>query len=94
MFVGTGTVPSAYAAESKVSALANVQLGIVMSEMETEVVVACSVGDVHLGTSPEMVMVAEGVSANIVTLAVSMVGQTEGKTGPCAASMLMWWGWI
>ena len=75
-----GSVPSACVVASKVLALANVQLGIVVLEMETlvgsetEVVVACLVGDVHLGMSPEMVTVVEGVSANISMLAVLEVG--------------------
>ena len=80
-----GTVLSACVAASKVSALANAQLGIVVLEMETEVAVACSAGDVYLGMSPETVMVVEGASVNMVMLAVSEVGWTEGKTGPCAA---------
>ena len=36
---------------------------------------------VHLGTSPEMLMVAEGASTNMAMLAVSEVAQTEWKTG-------------
>ena len=67
MIKGMGTIPSACAAVSEVSVPANAQLGIIRMETEQEVALVCSVGDVHLGTSPEMVMVAEGVSANIAT---------------------------
>ena len=42
------------------------------------------VGDVHVGTSSETVMVAEGVSVNMVMLAFLEVGWMEGKIGPCA----------
>ena len=43
--------------------------------------------DVHVGTSPEIVTVAEGASAKMATLAVLAVGWTEGKTGLCATLM-------
>ena len=84
-FTGMGTVPSACVVVREVSAPANAQLGIVVMETETEVAAACSVGDVHPGMSLETVMVVEGASANMATLAVSEVGWMEGKTGPCAA---------
>ena len=58
---------------SKVSALANVQLGIVRTETEWEVAAGCLVVAEQLGTSPEMLMGAEGVSANMATLVVSVV---------------------
>ena len=76
---------------SKFLVPANAQLDIVVSETgvpvgsETEVAAASSVGDVHPGTSLEMVTVVEGVSANMATSAVSEVGWMEGKTGLCAA---------
>ena len=73
------------AAASKVSVLANVQLGIVRMETEWEVVAGCSVVAVHAGMSPEMLMGAEGVSANMATSVVLVVRRSEWKTGPCAA---------
>ena len=84
-------VPSVCAAASKVSVPANVQLGIVMLEtamsvgLERDVMAVGAAAEVHVGTSLEMVTVAEGMSANMATLAVSVVGWMEGKTGPCAA---------
>ena len=63
---------------SEVSALANAQFGIIRMELEREVVA------VHLGMSPETLMVAEGASANIATSVVSVVRRLEWKTGPCA----------
>ena len=89
-YTSMGMVPSACAAVSKVLVLVNAQLGIVVSETETpvesetEVVAACSVGDVHAGMGLEMVMVPEGVSANMAMSAVLTVGLTEVKTGLCA----------
>ena len=70
---------------SEVSAPANAQLGIVGTETEWEVAVGSSVVAVHSGTSPETLMGAEGVSANMATLVVSVVWQSEWKTEPCAA---------
>ena len=83
--MGMGMVPSVCVVASEVLALAYVQLGIVRMETEQEVAVACSVGDVHVGMSLETVMVVEGVSGNMVTSAVLVVGWTEVKTGWCAA---------
>ena len=60
-------------AVSKVSASANAQLGIVRTEMEREVAAGCLVVAVHSGTSPEMLMEAEGASANTATSVVSVV---------------------
>ena len=85
VFMGTGTILSVCAVVSEVSVLANAQLGIVGMETEQEVAVACLAGDVPSGMSPEMLMVVEGASANMATLVVLAVGQTEWKTGPCAA---------
>ena len=70
---------------SKVSAPANAQFGIVGMETEREVAAGCSVVAVHSGTSPEMLMGEEGVSANMATLVVSVVRRSEWKTEPCAA---------
>ena len=70
---------------SKVSALANAQLGIVRTETEWEVAVGCSVVAVHLGTSLETLAGVEGASANMATSVVLVVWQSEWKTGPCAA---------
>ena len=81
----TGTVPSACAVVSEVLVLANAQLGIVRTEMEQEVVVVCSVGDVPLGMGPETLTVVEGMSVNTAMSVVSTVGRMEWKTGPCAA---------
>ena len=72
------------AAASEVSVLANVQLGIVGTETEQEVAAGCSAVAVHLGTSPETVTVVEGASVNTATSVVSVVWQSEWKTGPCA----------
>ena len=89
--MGVGTVPSVCAAASGLLALAKAQHGIVMAEMDTvegseaDVVVVGVAAEVHVGTSLETVMVAEGVSAKTATSAVSVVGGREGKTGPCAA---------
>ena len=89
--MGVGTVPSVCAAASGLLALAKAQHGIVMAEMDTvegseaDVVVVGVAAEVHVGTSLETVMVAEGASAKTVTSAVSVVGGREGKTGPCAA---------
>ena len=80
-----GTVPSVCVVVSEISAPANAQLGTFVLETEWEVAAAGSVGNVHAGTSSETVTVAEGASANMATSAVSEVGWTEGKTGPCAA---------
>ena len=66
-------IPSACAAASEVSALANVQLGIVGTETEWEVAVGCSAVAVHLGTSPETLTGTEGASANMATSVVSVV---------------------
>ena len=74
MFAGTGTVPSGCVVVSEVSEPANAQLGIVMSEMEA--LVGSETGaamDVHAGTSLETVTVMEGVSVNMLMLAVSEV---------------------
>ena len=73
MFTGTGTVPSACAATSNVSALANVQLGTVGTEAEWEVATACSAGDVPLGMSLEMLMVVESASVNTAMSVVLVV---------------------
>ena len=62
---------------SKVSALANAQLGIVRTEMEWEVAVGCSVVAVYSGTSLETLAGAEGVSANMATSVVSAVRRSE-----------------
>ena len=72
-------------AASKVSAPANAQFGIVGTETEREVTAGCSAVAVHSGTSPEMLMGAEGASANTATSVVSVVRRSERKTGPCAA---------
>ena len=72
-------------AVSEVLAPPNVQLGIVRMEMEWEAAVGCSVVAVHSGMSPEMLMGAEGASANMATLVVLVVRRLEWKTGPCAA---------
>ena len=42
-------------------------------------------GAVHLGTSPEMLTVAEGANVNMAMSVVLVVQQSEWKTGPCAA---------
>ena len=60
-------------AASKVSAPANAQLGIVGTETEWEVAAGCSAVAVHSGTSPEMLMEAEGASVNMATSVVSVV---------------------
>ena len=73
MYTGSGLIPSACVAASKVSALANAQLGIVGTETEWEVVAGCSAVAVHSGMSPEMLTGIEGVSANTATLVVSVV---------------------
>ena len=52
---------------------ANVQLGIVRTEMEWEVVAWCSAMAVHLGTSLEMLMVVEGASVNMATSVIAVV---------------------
>ena len=70
---------------SEVSAPANAHLGIVGTETEQEVAAGCSAVAVHLGMSSEMLTGAEGVSANMATLVVSVVWRSEWKTGPCAA---------
>ena len=64
---------------------ANAQLGIVRMETEREVAAGCLAVAEQLGTSPEMLMGAEGVSANMATLVVSVVWQSEWKIEPCAA---------
>ena len=73
MYTGSGLIPSACAAASKVLAPANAQLGIVRTEMEREVAAGCSAVAVHSGTSPETLMGEEGASANTVTSVVSVV---------------------
>ena len=69
-----GTVLSACAVASEVSVPPNAQLGIVRTETEQEVAVACSAGDVPSGMSPEMLMVVEGTSVNMTMSVVSAVG--------------------
>ena len=59
-------------AASEVSALANAQLGIVRMEMEWEVA-GCLAVAVHSGMSLEMLMGAEGASANMAMSVVSVV---------------------
>ena len=61
------------AVASKVSVLANVQLGIVGMETEWEVAAGCLAVAEQSGTSPETLMGAEGVSVNMATLVVSVV---------------------
>ena len=93
-------VPSVCAVASKVLVPANVQLGTVMLEtdmsvgLERDVMAVGAAAEVHVGTSLEMITVAEGVSANMATLAVSVVGWIEGKQAYVQLSMLMWWGRI
>ena len=54
----------------------------------------CSAAAVHLGTSLETVMVVEGVSVNMPMLAISEVGEGNGKLEHVQLSMLMWQGRI
>ena len=89
-----GLVPSASAAVSEILALANAQLGIVGTETEQAVVVVCLVGDVALGTSLEMVMVAEGASMNTAMSVVLAVQWMEWKLDHVQLSMSKWWGRI
>ena len=70
---------------SKVSAPANVQLGIVGTETEREVAAGCLGVAVHSGTSSETLTGVEGASANTATSVVSVVRRSEWKTEPCAA---------
>ena len=60
-YTGMGMVLSACVVVSEVSVLANVQLGIVVSDTEMDVVAATVevVVGVHAGTSPETVMVVQ-----------------------------------
>ena len=85
MYTGSGLIPSACVAASKVSALANAQFGIVGTETEREVAAGCLAVAVHSGTSLETLTGVEGASANTVTSVVSVVWRSERKTGPCAA---------